>query len=388
MGIALEEEPDHPEGASLDDAAQDAAVGQQNPGPDPAVVALLESLKGTNTSVQVLTTDGCSLPVMDATVAQSSLIFIPDKEEKQTVLDFTKVRLACPIEIEQIQNRWLSQTFPIPKDAVLNYPQNIKALLHRILKSYAGTAIRGRGVLPFIHPLRITDPRLSERLSTCLLLVRVLDNPILGPDQSTPDIIKRKMSDIQDQYRGYYNMDAVEAFQAYLIYTLALFFYVNDYSRDYLAVAMLNLQGLARHVTLQGLVVRKKAPNCRPIWEDWVLAETKRRTILVMYMFDTLLASMHNLPTYLVAELQGLPAPGPKSLWQARVRSHWRSAHDTCIVHWDKNSFLRIVELWPPTPDLTGHEIQLRQNRVDLWLEDVDEFGLVFYTFMASTHGS
>lgn len=387
METVAGDSPDTPVGADPDDAAEDVSDRQENLGTDPAVLALIEGLKGPKTSVQVMTTNGWSLPVMDPNVAKSCLVFIPDRIDKEKIMDFTSIHLASLIPAEQIQNRWLNRMVPMPDHVMKAYPPNITSLLHQILKSYAGTAIRGRGVLPFVHPLQTADYEWNEPLSTCLSAVRILDNPILGPEKTTVNLIRSAMSNIEKEYLSYSAMGALAAFQAYLIYTLTLFFYVEQDRDDYLANAMVILQALARHVTLQGLVVRSKASNCRPIWEEWVAAEAKRRTILVMYLFDTLLAIGYELPTYLMVELQGLPAPGPKSLWQARVRTDWKLANTACETHWDNGAYLRIFELWPPPQTLDAFDAQRRRNRVDLWLEDVDEFGTFFYAFMASTHG-
>ncbi|CAH0030480.1 unnamed protein product [Clonostachys rhizophaga] len=382
---------DIPMGVDSDDAAEDVADHQENLGPDPALVALLEGFKGPNTSVQVLTTDGSSLPVMDVEGAKASLIFIPDPIEKEKVMDFTNIRLACPIPAEQIQNRWLNSMVPIPGHVMQTRPNNITFLLHQMLKSYAGTAIRGRGILPFVHPLQTADPSQTaddgwcEPLSTCLSTVRVLDNPILGPDQRTADLIREKMCTIQNEYLSCKDeMKVLAAFQAYLTYTLTLFFYVNQDRDDYLAKAMAILQALARRVTMQGLVTPTRAPNCRHIWEEWVAGEAKRRTILVMYLFDALLAVRDRLPIYSMVELQNLPAPGPKSLWQETVRSDWKTAYTAYETHWDNGSYLRIIELWPSSPTFSRDDAETRRNRVDLWLEDIDEFGTFFYAYMAS----
>jgi hypothetical protein len=382
---------DIPMGEDSDDDVQDVADHQENLGPDPALVALLEGFKGPNTSVQVLTTDGSSLPVMDVEGAKASLIFIPDQVEKEKVMDFTNIRLACTVPAEQIQNRWLNRMVPIPDHVMQSYPPNITFLLHQVLKSYAGTAIRGRGILPFVHPLQTADRSQTaddgwcEPLSTCLSTVRVLDNPILGPEQRTADLIREKMSKIQNEYLRYSGeMKVLAAFQAYLTYTLTLFFYVKQDRDDYLANAMVILQALARHVTMQGLVTPMRARNCRHIWEEWVAGEAKRRTILVMYLFDALLAVRDGLPTYLMVELQNLPAPGPKSLWQETVRSDWKTAYTSYETHWDNGSYLQIVELWTPPSTFRRLDAETRQNRIDLWLEDIDEFGTFFYACMAS----
>ncbi|KAJ8098174.1 hypothetical protein POJ06DRAFT_292945 [Lipomyces tetrasporus] len=88
---------------------------------------------------------------------------------------------------------------------------------------------------------------------------------------------------------------------------------------------MVNLQDLAHSSSRQGLVYAVDQHRARPRWEDWIVAEAKRSDehSSVMYLFDSILSAEENLPTFLGTELQELPAPANKSLWQAQARCDW-----------------------------------------------------------------
>ena len=149
---------------------------------------------------------------------------------------------------------------------------------------------------------------------------------------------------------------------------------------------MINLQELAHASSRQGLVCAADQKRARPSWEEWIVTETKRRTLYVMYLFDSILSAHEGLPTYLGTELEGLPAPASKSLWQAKTRSDWERAYNIHLAEWTERS-LSIDELWPVPEGFTESETATRQMRIDRWLEDVDEFGTMLFAVVSCTHG-
>lgn len=170
----------------------------------------------------------------------------------------------------------------------------------------------------------------------------------------------------------------------------------------------MNLQDLASSSIRQGIVLlphhhqshhhhHHHSTNQRPSWEAWVAAEAKRRALYTMYLFDSALSSLDDLPTFLGTELRGLPAPAGGSLWAAGSREAWGAAYDDCVADWGEEEgeergeregdggFLRIEELWPATTDAAG--LARRERRIGLWLEDADEFGMMLYAVTCGTHG-
>jgi hypothetical protein len=117
------------------------------------------------------------------------------------------------------------------------------------------------------------------------------------------------------------------------------------------------------------------------------VAEAKRRTLYVMYLFDSILCTQEGLPVFLGSELQGLPAPGRKSQGQVRERISWERAYNLHLAEWVEG-YLTIDYLWPTPVRFSGHDISRRQNRVGRWLEDVDEFGTMLFAVTACTHGT
>lgn len=306
--------------------------------------------------------------------------------DRQEALDFSDLQLVCPINVDDISNRWLNPYIPVPGQTLKEYPPNITAFIYRILKSYAAVAAHGRGILPFIHPTQMTALPAVSPLTTCLSLVRIGSSPLPGSEATATSVLQHEMQDLYAQRNESNDETLLAAFQAYLIYTLVLFFRLGTACNNTMRGAMMNIQELACSSSRQGLVCSADQRRVRPRWEEWIIAETKRRTLFVMYLFDSILSTQEGLPIFLGTELQGLPAPANKLLWNAQSRYDWEREYNVHMAEWVEGG-LTIDELWPIPSDLDELGIAKRRTRVDHWLENMDEFGTMIYAIMSCTHG-
>lgn len=327
-------------------------------------------------------------PIGSSTATPASRTTAGDTTDKSSPerFNFSQLNLACPIDVEMIQNRWLNPFIATEELSVKHYPATVTRFIYRILKSYAAMAARGRATLPFIHPAQVQVPK--PHLATCLNIARVSENPLPGSEDAAAAIIRREMDAVTatDQTQTD-DLTALAAFQAYLIYTLVLFFRLKQGPSAFFRNAMTSLQDLACAVSRKGLVCTADASHARPRWEEWIVTEAKRRTLYVMYLLDNVLSNEESLPTYLGTELRGLPAPANKALWQAATRSAWVSEYNVFLTEWADNG-LAIDELWPTPSELNEAGIVKRRARVDHWLENLDEFGTMIFTVTGCTHAS
>ncbi|KAI1102425.1 MFS general substrate transporter [Jackrogersella minutella] len=294
-------------------------------------------------------------------------------------LDFSALELFCPINVDDISNRWLNSYIPVPGQKVKEYPPTITSLIYRILKSYVAVTVRGRGAPPFVHSTQMMNTSTRPPLSTCLSLVRICENPLPGSETVAAEVLEREMTNLYEQHAAYDDVAQLAAFQAYMIYSMVLFFRLGRISGPFLRQAMMNLQQIACSSSRGGLVCIAEQHHARPSWEAWIVAEAKRRTLFTMYLFDSVLSVQDGLQTFLGTELQGLPAPANKRLWSAQTRQEWETSYNIHLADWVEKG-LRIDELWPIPADLDEHGRLERRNRVDVWLENVDEFGTMLYT--------
>ncbi|UZP40465.1 hypothetical protein NXS19_008281 [Fusarium pseudograminearum] len=267
-------------------------------------------------------------------------------------------------------------------------PPSIISLVSRVLKSYASMMVRGRGIPPFIHASQVTTELITPPLSTCLSLVRVCEQSLPGSAEVAADVIQREMNNLYERHATYDDINLLGAFQAHLIYSMVLFFYLSPGGPvSFLRQAVINLQEIACVCSRRGLVCLSEQQAIRPTWEDWIVAEAKRRTLFTMYNFDNVLSAHDGFSIYLGAELTGLPAPSSKSLWQSSVRHEWEKTYNLHLVDWPENLF-QIDELWPMPRDLDEQGVLERRRRVDRWLEGVDEYGSILYAATSCTHGT
>ncbi|KAF4962893.1 hypothetical protein FSARC_9049 [Fusarium sarcochroum] len=317
--------------------------------------------------------------IVDQTPQASQTSVVQTNEQ---TLDFTGLELVCPINSDDIKNRWLNSYVPLAGQTVKNYSPSVMNFVYRMLKSYASMVVRGHGVPPFIHSSQVT---LTPALSTCFTLARICENPLPGSESVATDILQREMTRLYEQHETYDDINLLGVFQAYLIYSMVLFFHPSP-TMPFLRQAIINLQEIACSTSRQGLVCLAEQQGIRPRWEAWVVAEAKRRTLFTMYFLDNVLSAQDNLPTYIGYELHGLYAPSSKALWQADARREWDRIYNSHLAVWVDGPF-QLDELWPIPANMSEEDINERRRRVDRWLEGVDEYGTMLYAATSCTHG-
>jgi hypothetical protein len=145
----------------------------------------------------------------------------------------------------------------------------------------------------------------------------------------------------------------------------------------------MQLQELASAVAASGLVCASELSHSRPPWESWIIASAKRRTVYAFYLFNTVFNTMSALPSYTAEELRGIPVPASRRLWEARDRREWEKEYDRHLASWDEKGELQISELWLDEETGTTE----RRERIERWVQGVDEFGMVLFAVSAHVHG-
>lgn len=238
------------------------------------------------------------------------------------------------------------------------------------------------GIPPFIHRAQIHGDSDCLPLSHCFSLLRVLDVRATVSVEFTSGLFRREMSSILQHCAQYDGKTLLGAFQAYLLYTMALYFRCGQCGvRD----NVMDLQQLASMLFAQGATTVVQPWNS-PDWKLWILAEATRRTTFTMYLFDNLLCAVDNLPMFVATELSGLSAPAPRSAWDAASLDAWQRAHNTYMSASDGVA-LQVKELWALPPGFTDDQARRRQERTSAWLQRVDEYGMMFFAVTTSTHG-
>jgi hypothetical protein len=302
------------------------------------------------------------------------------------IQDFLDLELICPINAEEISNRWLGAYIPLPNQTLKEYPANIKLFLHRVVQSYVTVTIHGRGCPPFIHRSQVASHLIKPPLSSCFNLVRSLETELPSNEGATVDVLQQEMKNLQEQCDACDAITLLCVFQAYLLLTMVLFFRLKQIAGPFLRQAVMNLQELACASARRGLACKAEQQLRCPKWESWIVAEANRRTLFTMYLFDGVLSAHDGLPTFMGSELRGLLAPSNGTLWRAQTRPDWETSYRSHLGEWPEGG-LRIDELWRVPEDFHEADVISRQDRVDHWLQGVDEFGTMLYAVTSCTHG-
>lgn len=177
------------------------------------------------------------------------------------------------------------------------------------------------------------------------------------------------------QYLTYEELDLLATCQALLIYAIMAFYAPENANKNPImdANTIINIQQITYRLAMSGhgVVTHAEKSHARPEWEEWIVVSAKRRVILAVYFFDCVFNTANDLPNFPADELEFLPAPGGKVLWQARSSEQWKPAYNMWLARWDAGAFTMGDLMKSPDGD------QQAEDRLQMWLSEVDEFGLM-----------
>lgn len=131
------------------------------------------------------------------------------------------------------------------------------------------------------------------------------------------------------------------------------------------------IQQVVRHTAISGMVLEEENENTIPSWEAWVHVTSKRRAVFTLYLLHWAYSVYHHVPSFNCDELAYIPAPAPKYLWQATEEEQWKDLYERWLAQWQGRQYLQHEFMFvSPGPFL--------DERTQLWLEDTDEFGMMF----------
>ncbi|KAJ5399344.1 hypothetical protein N7465_009833 [Penicillium sp. CMV-2018d] len=333
-----------------------------------------------STLAQVLAqnTGNASHTLGQSTIADSGLVH-PD------VLDFQELDLVPMVDAEEIRDRWLR---PYISSSTGQEPKQLNAhtiqYLTCVLKSYIRNLLHSIAP-PFIHSLQQTAT-CPPVLAYCFTLVRAWLTRIPGCEPLLLRTMGDEMRNIENQDASQSDFDNLCSFQAYLIYFMTIYFFHRTETigepNQFDEYVQLQMQEIAFRSAKAGLTCRAEESHTRPSWESWIVASAKRRTLFTMYLFANVYNAEVGLPNFVAEELRGTFAPESKIIWEASDRAFWEREYNRHLSRWE-DGMLEISELWKSTE--TGTDA--RREKIERWLQSVDEFGMMFFSVCAHIHG-
>ncbi|KAF8169204.1 hypothetical protein K438DRAFT_1855850 [Mycena galopus ATCC 62051] len=282
------------------------------------------------------------------------------------------------LESVRIGSRWMDALVP-PEGRIAKIlsPQTVQ-FMSRVLKSYPKIILNE--LPPVVHPFQSAVPQ--QLLVNCRTLLRMWENKAPGSELLVRETIRREMNRIFEEHPSYDHITLLSACQAYLLYSIHLFFCADADARAMInTTTMINLQELASSMSLTGLYSPDAGPPPAD-WDSWILGEAKRRTLYTMYIFDHVFNDAQNATSYVGTELGHLALPSSKALWAAATQDDWKAEYERFVAEWPSEA-PRLENLWPETEVI----MEERRERADRWIGSADEFGMFIFAVSSMIFG-
>ncbi|KAH6722103.1 C6 finger domain-containing protein [Leptodontidium sp. MPI-SDFR-AT-0119] len=251
--------------------------------------------------------------------------------------------------------------------------------LLRALRTWPRILSKGFQLPPIFHHSILRQP-VPLPLANCCTLVKMWDGQFRGTNALVQDTIMTEIKTLFGNFKTYDETESLAALQAITIYAIMLAFPAKDQkSIPFLDTALFSeIQQVVRHTALSGMVLQEENENIMPSWEAWVHVTSKRRAVLTLYLLHWAYSVYHHVPSFNCDELAYIPAPAPKYLWQATSEGQWEELYVRWLAQWQGRQYLQheFISV-APGPFL--------DERTQMWLEDTDEFGILFLSIINAT---
>ncbi|KAF2268876.1 C6 finger domain-containing protein [Lojkania enalia] len=256
--------------------------------------------------------------------------------------------------------------------------------LLRVMRTWPKTLAKGFQVPPMLHFTHTRPDTILQPISSCIRLAKMWSDQSEGATEIIRDIIIQEMRILFDKARAFRSLDErhlLSALQALVMYTIIIIFP----GHSQLSISLIDpaiflcLQRVVSYVAKTGLMLTEENDNERPSWDSWVHVTAKRRAVFSLYLLHWSYSVYHGLQSFECSQLGFLPAPAPKFLWQAESREKWEDLYIRWLAQWKGYPFsmseFAVIQ--------SGTTLD---RRTEMWLEDADELGLLFFSIGTTVH--
>jgi len=127
------------------------------------------------------------------------------------------------------------------------------------------------------------------------------------------------------------------------------------------------------------LVCHAEVEGQRPDWQEWVLVESKRRTVTLLFILHLMFDIKPEQRAKSKVGLTVLPLPAHKSLWEAKTEDDWIVKYDEMLRLREGRGYLRYLDLMELGKGNGGE----RMKDLNPWMVSGDAFGIL--VMMAAT---
>ncbi|KAH7075053.1 hypothetical protein FB567DRAFT_596995 [Paraphoma chrysanthemicola] len=278
-----------------------------------------------------------------------------------------------------LDNDWLLYPQKSTRHVPLLARHSMQTLL-RVMKTWPSILAKGFQTPPILHASQTNPQNILQPMLACTTIAKAWSSQSPQDTDTVRESIILEMRLLFSTYRSYDERNLLSALQAVTMYVIMLMY--PGYSQ--IGVSLIDpaiflcLQRLVSYVAKTGLVLAEERMNVGLSWESWVHVTSKRTTVFSLYLLHWGYAVYHDLESFACSQLGFMPAPAAKFLWHASTRGEWEVLYQ------------RWLEQWCGEP-LTMHELAKvdvgtgLDRRVEMWLEDADELGIMFFGIINAT---
>ncbi|TGO36045.1 hypothetical protein BHYA_0137g00260 [Botrytis hyacinthi] len=243
---------------------------------------------------------------------------------------------------------------PVPntsKAFALRKPSNNQFSLNRsyilcTLPTYPSMLLPSNddGLPSFIHPHFNSRKALPAPLATCVTLIQWINVKNKDNLLFIWGCIRMEIDRICVQYTTYNREDSVAALQAIMIYLLLQISEDDEKATNFDIPSISAMIKVSMHVIHLAEDLQNEGV---PSWKEWALAESTRRTIIILFFIDIFFEISTSVPEYRCDgnRLKHMTLPCSRKLWTATTNEAW--------------------------------ENEPEDRRLDGWLSQLDDFGML-----------
>lgn len=171
--------------------------------------------------------------------------------------------------------------------------------------------------------------------------------------------------------------------QASTIYILLRIFSDDSFSIDFDNDLIQTMTSIAIKSEESGFLCTSEVSGEIPTWSEWILMESKRRTITLLFIIHLLFDINPGQHAKALSGLSQLPLPAYKLIWQATTKSEWMKHYNDWLRGREGRFTLSYGDmLYLGKIGKTGGE-DPRLKDLNAWYTNVDAFGIL--VMMAAT---
>ena len=171
--------------------------------------------------------------------------------------------------------------------------------------------------------------------------------------------------------------------QASTIYIFLRIFSEDSFPIDFDNDLIQTMTSIAIKSEKSGFLCTSEVSSELPPWSEWILMESKRRTVTLLFIIHLLFDINPGQRAKALSGLSQLPLPAYKSIWQAMTESEWTKHYSDWLRGREGRPALSYGDmLYVGKIGKTGGE-DPRLNDLNAWYANVDAFGILI--MMAAT---